>query len=682
MPWKDPKKCCHTSALKSFQAAHNRVGLNFIHSCNQTRYKKAIPTPGSRINDYNNYVMNGDTGAGTIFLLDSDGVFGLCCNMKQKIDNAFKKRDREAAAMNGAIRDRPGDLGGGSVARPNPPHGGGVATLNNVDPPAVNITSTRTIPGGGLTDPGKSIIVASTSSTTNTSTRSSIIPAGQTNTNTTSMSVIRAGNNLNCAGVTATNNTNSASNPGTAISAASSSSSQTSRTVAGSNKERALMSLRNNNNSTSASIIREGNTNTTRRSIILAGHTNTNTTSASSTRTNSSANTNNTTSSSSTSNNNNNTSTNTLTTAAAAISSRLRKQRCTAISSASSLSSTSTRTVLRSLRNNKPASSLFPVKKILRGVSSSSTARRNKHVSSISRTRNSSTTRKENEQSDMDISFDSSTVDAVPDEVSSRTDLMAATTLIRKTYHPIPELYILDHELKTTKQRDPDSVSGIVLPVFDKRLLKVIIFKGNPLCIFYDHYAWKVYGKEKTKRTKGIWEYKDEYKDDTIYWIEKYRLELQEASDEIDINIDIEACSDTNETTTSTIVFEDNEAITDDLVREYKIIYKKLETLLMEVEGTDGFTLRRFWCYVYKFQCTDPKYTGNNSRAGGLDTIHYRGCGRCDGCWNRFATGLFSVFAYQSAQDMIALPHLYYLFHYDPYFSKLTFNDWCNCNVH
>ena len=31
---------------------------------------------------------------------------------------------------------------------------------------------------------------------------------------------------------------------------------------------------------------------------------------------------------------------------------------------------------------------------------------------------------------------------------------------------------------------------------------------------------------------------------------------------------------------------------------------------------------------------------------------------------------------------MIALPHLYYLFHYDPYFSKLTFNDWCNCNVH
>ena len=76
MPSKNPKKCCHDDALKAIEGAHctQYPHRSFKHSCNVGARQKATPTPGCRINDYNKYVMNGDTVAATQFLLDSNKI--------------------------------------------------------------------------------------------------------------------------------------------------------------------------------------------------------------------------------------------------------------------------------------------------------------------------------------------------------------------------------------------------------------------------------------------------------------------------------------------------------------------------------------------------------------------------------------------------------------------------------
>jgi len=103
-------KACDVVVLEAIKGAHFHVARNFRHKCNiAASAMKATPTPGSRVNDYNNYVSNGDLP--TKFLLNSNEMYGLCSNMKQKIDDALKNRDRKAAAAanntnaNPAIRD-------------------------------------------------------------------------------------------------------------------------------------------------------------------------------------------------------------------------------------------------------------------------------------------------------------------------------------------------------------------------------------------------------------------------------------------------------------------------------------------------------------------------------------------------------------------------------------------------
>ena len=166
MPSKDAKKCCHDDAVKAIKGAHcaQYPHRSFKHSCNIGPRQKATPTVGSRINNYNNYVLNGDTIKATQFLLNSNGMYGLCSSMKKKIDDAFKKRDREAAAnnnTNGASNPAIGGgitststrvggtaIGGGvdtvaAASRPSSPGGGGV----NIPPG--NVVARRDPPGGG-----------------------------------------------------------------------------------------------------------------------------------------------------------------------------------------------------------------------------------------------------------------------------------------------------------------------------------------------------------------------------------------------------------------------------------------------------------------------------------------------------------------------------------------------------
>ena len=128
-------KACDVVVLEAIKGAHFHVARNFRHKCNiAASAMKATPTPGSRVNDYNNYVSNGDLP--TKFLLNSNKMYGLCSNMKQKIDDALKNRDRKAAAAanntnaNPAIRD-PLPGGGGGVGRPP---GDGVMGVNNTGP--------------------------------------------------------------------------------------------------------------------------------------------------------------------------------------------------------------------------------------------------------------------------------------------------------------------------------------------------------------------------------------------------------------------------------------------------------------------------------------------------------------------------------------------------------------------
>ena len=74
-------KACDVVVVEAVKDAHIRAGRNFRHSCHiAARAMKSTSTPGSRINDYNNYVSNGDLP--TKFLLNSNEMYGLCSNMK------------------------------------------------------------------------------------------------------------------------------------------------------------------------------------------------------------------------------------------------------------------------------------------------------------------------------------------------------------------------------------------------------------------------------------------------------------------------------------------------------------------------------------------------------------------------------------------------------------------------
>ena len=119
MPSKDPKKCCHDDAFKAIKDAHcaQYPHRSFKHSCNIGARQKATLTAGSLINNYNNYVLNGDTIKAKQFLLNSNAMYGLCSSMKKKIDDAFKKRDRAATATN-PVRDPP--PGGATIPGPDP----------------------------------------------------------------------------------------------------------------------------------------------------------------------------------------------------------------------------------------------------------------------------------------------------------------------------------------------------------------------------------------------------------------------------------------------------------------------------------------------------------------------------------------------------------------------------------
>ena len=77
MPSKDPKKCCQGDALKAIKDAHcaQYPHRPFKHSCNVSARQKATPTAGSQINNYNNYVLNGDTIKATQFLLNSNVMY-------------------------------------------------------------------------------------------------------------------------------------------------------------------------------------------------------------------------------------------------------------------------------------------------------------------------------------------------------------------------------------------------------------------------------------------------------------------------------------------------------------------------------------------------------------------------------------------------------------------------------
>ena len=133
-------KACDVVVLEAIKGAHFHVGRNFRHKCNiHANAMKATPTPGSRINDYNNYVSNGIT---ITTLLDEKETYGICSNMKKKIDEALKKRDREAAAASAT------NASNTNVSTP----GDGVRAENN------NTNNTNTIhdppPGGGVTAAG------------------------------------------------------------------------------------------------------------------------------------------------------------------------------------------------------------------------------------------------------------------------------------------------------------------------------------------------------------------------------------------------------------------------------------------------------------------------------------------------------------------------------------------------
>ena len=89
-------KACDVVVLEAVKDAHTRAGRNFQHKCHVARNAmNSTPTPGARVNQYNSYVSDGIT---ITTLLDEKETYGICSNMKKKIDDALKKRDREAAA--------------------------------------------------------------------------------------------------------------------------------------------------------------------------------------------------------------------------------------------------------------------------------------------------------------------------------------------------------------------------------------------------------------------------------------------------------------------------------------------------------------------------------------------------------------------------------------------------------
>ena len=85
-------KACDVVVLEAVKDAHTRAGRNFQHKCHVARNAmNSTQTPGARVNQYNS--MDGITAT---TLLDENETYGICSNMKKKIDDAFKKRDRAA----------------------------------------------------------------------------------------------------------------------------------------------------------------------------------------------------------------------------------------------------------------------------------------------------------------------------------------------------------------------------------------------------------------------------------------------------------------------------------------------------------------------------------------------------------------------------------------------------------
>ena len=89
-------KACDVVVLEAIKAAHFRVGRNFRHKCNiAASAMNSTQTPGARVNQYNSYVSDRIT---ITTLLDEKETYGICSNMKKKIDDALKESDQEAAA--------------------------------------------------------------------------------------------------------------------------------------------------------------------------------------------------------------------------------------------------------------------------------------------------------------------------------------------------------------------------------------------------------------------------------------------------------------------------------------------------------------------------------------------------------------------------------------------------------
>ena len=69
----------------------------------------------------------------TTLLVDEDNYF-ICQSMKKKIDNALKKKDREAAATNAASNPGTASLSSTTASRPNPTGGVGDGDVTAADP--------------------------------------------------------------------------------------------------------------------------------------------------------------------------------------------------------------------------------------------------------------------------------------------------------------------------------------------------------------------------------------------------------------------------------------------------------------------------------------------------------------------------------------------------------------------
>ena len=280
-------------------------------------------------------------------------------------------------------------------------------------------------------------------------------------------------------------------------------------------------------------------------------------------------------------------------------------------------------------------------------------------------------------------SFD---VDFGPDQIDSNNDVEHNTE--QRCLLKQPETIIIDtttitNDRKVEKPYIRKSFSGTPLLTGDSNLDPIKTFSHTPKCMLFNDYLTKSYAMnacdeltQAAKREKKTYLERARNKKatlletfETLFVVNNNEISTRENKQESSTSADYYFWNKEN----ISVLFPNFKY----LKIEYLKTHGRLFSLLNPVEATYGYSLRKLWTYIYSHRCS----VFNNERATGLDHISYRGCGKCDACWNRLAQVLLSVFAFQGAKDNIALPHLYYIFHCDEEYSTYDFNDWADLDV-